>query len=56
MFLFLDFKVALLEPITGWPLKPFTGISIFDWPEEIQTSPISTLFNLTGFPSEMVII
>ena len=36
--------MASLLPVMGWLPYPFTGISIFDWPEHNQTSPARTSF------------
>src|SRR5687767_258794 len=55
MFLFFDLSMASLDPMTGCPLNPFIGISIFDCPEQSQTSPIRTLLSVTAFPSLMEI-
>jgi hypothetical protein len=34
--------ISSAEFFSGAPVKPFSGISIFDWPEANQTSPIRT--------------
>ena len=44
------------EPNTGCPRNPFTGISIFDCPEQNQTSPIKIFCNVRSSPSENVIL
>ena len=44
------------EPNTACPRNPFTGISIFDCPEQNQTSPIKIFCNVRSSPSENVIL
>ena len=38
-------------PSTGWPLKPFTGISILDCPPQNQTSPMRMFLSVVFSPS-----
>ena len=43
----VDLAIMSKEPKTGSLLKPFNGISIFDCPDAIQTSPIRTFLKVT---------
>ena len=42
------------DPFTGWESNPRRGISIFDCPEQSQTSPIRMSSSTRGSPSSMV--
>ena len=44
----------LRDSFTGCPINPFNGISIFDCPEHIHTSPNKMLFNISFSPSSNV--